>query len=337
VTDFISLKANDYFKNLMGLDDVTEKSILDINPTHSKDFLSEYILPAMDGEQTHFNIYLKNKDKHYSGSIFSLNSEMFAMTLIDITDINNTRKNLEESNARLEKSLDENKLLLREVNHRVKNNLNIIISLIHLESFNLDTDSDEYSISVLKNLENRIRSISRIHEMLYHNEIYSHVDSFEYLRKVCDDLSESYQDISKLETVVNLNIDKNDKLKISDAVPLGIIITEMYSNTTKYAFPETEIIKNPDYLGAVNISLEESEHQNIFTYADNGVGIPVNFDFRKSKSIGLILIESLSKQMGGIVEIFSGYNRDFIEPVPYGFKNELGVGTKYVIKFPKKE
>lgn len=213
----------------------------------------------------------------------------------DITE----RIKMEEN---LAKSLEEKQILLKEVHHRVKNNMAIISSFISLQSMNI---KDEQVLSMLQSTENRVRSMALIHEYLYKSENLKDINVKRYVDELVSMLLGSYQfGADKLTTKIEI---AQINLKLDILIPLGMIINEIISNALKYAFKN---IDSPE----LSVTLAEGKKTElILTIADNGIGLPESSKINESDSIGFVLINSLVDQIHGTLSI----NREF--------------GTKYQI------
>ena len=192
---------------------------------------------------------------------------------------------LAQKNKLIEKTLSEKDVLLREIHHRVKNNLQIISSLLNMQSRFLD---DKKSKSVLAESQNRIKSMSLIHQKLYQEENLTGIETTSYFTELIDSLSLSYG-INKTKVKMKIDIE-NLSLDVDTAIPLGLILNEIISNAFKYGVdPETGVFK---------FSFKKiSDTELLLKVKDNGAGIPEDFNIRKSKSYGMKLIQSLSKKL----------------------------------------
>ncbi len=202
------------------------------------------------------------------------------------------RKQAEEQ---IKASLKEKETLLQEIHHRVKNNLQVISSLLKLQA---NTVKDERITTVLTDSWNRIQAMSTIHEILYQSENLSSIDMNTYLSKLGRMVFQNYT----IGSQVNLNIKvENVLIGVKRASPVGLIVNELVSNSLKYAFPDIDKAE-------ITIGLEKAEQEHIeLTYMDNGIGIPKDFDWYNTKSMGLNLVKILSeKQLGGSIKL----NRD---------------------------
>ena len=202
------------------------------------------------------------------------------------------RKQAEEQ---IKASLREKETLLQEIHHRVKNNLAIISSLLELQS---DAIWDEPARAAFQESQNRVRAMARIHEHLYRSQDLARVDMAEYVEGVVDYLSQSYGVYT-----IALQIDVSDvALDIDTAIPCGLIINELVSNALKHAFP-------PDWQrpesgqNQVRVALRLDDGQCKLTVSDNGAGLPADLNIKGQESLGLRLVNILSRQLKGVLEM----------------------------------
>lgn len=191
----------------------------------------------------------------------------------------------------LKNSLKEKDILLKEIHHRVKNNLQIISSLLNLQSRYL---TDEESVQVFKESQNRIKSMAIIHEILYVHKNFSKIDMAEYINNITVNLLRSYS-IKRSNIKFKINV-HNIWLGIDTAIPCGLIINEIITNSLKHAFPNGK--------GAIGIDMRmmEDDCYNLIIW-DDGIGIPPEIDFKNSQTLGLRLIKMLVDQLHGKVEL----------------------------------
>lgn len=231
-------------------------------------------------------------------------------TLEDITERKNAEDRLRSFNEELEQgiaertatinaSLQEKVVLLREIHHRVKNNLQIVISLLNLQSRQIP---DENVIKILQESQNRIRVMALVHEKLYRSDDISHIILSEYIRNLVTILLDFYVlDRRLLTAKVEM---KDITLNIDTAIPIGLMINELVSNSLKHAFPEGRT-------GEIAISVQKADHTLTIMYKDNGVGIPEGFDWRNAPSLGLRLVISLVEQLSGTIELNRNQGTEF--------------------------
>lgn len=189
-------------------------------------------------------------------------------------------------------SLKEKEALLREIHHRIKNNLQVICSLLHLQSKHIE---DKHALNIFKECRNRIKSMAFIHEGLYRSSSTASINFVEYIQKLITELFRSYgasSDVIKLKVEVD-GVSPN----IDTALAFGMIINELVSNCLKHAFPENT-------KGEIKICLHSND-DGAFTLivGDNGIGFPKDLDFRNTASLGMQLVCTLTDQLAGTIEL----------------------------------
>jgi two-component sensor histidine kinase/PAS domain-containing protein len=230
------------------------------------------------------------------------NSERAIAFTLDITDYM-------QKQAQLEGSLKENETLLTEVHHRVKNNLAVIISFLQLQSFSAPKES----AIILEQSIARIKAIALVHEKLYRSKTLSSLLASEYVEGLVENIKLMYL---RLDVYIILNIDSRE-LNLLNAIPLGLMITEMLTNSFRHAFPTKKEARI-----SIDLKIEEDGAMELI-YQDNGKGFPENFKFRESESIGMSVIFSLSSQMSGReVEIQSSADKGVL--YHFQFKPKAG-------------
>jgi two-component sensor histidine kinase len=191
------------------------------------------------------------------------------------------------------------------MNHRVKNNLTIIQTLLKLQAREVE---GEISKGYFLDTQARVQSISLIHEMLYHATDLSSIKFQEYLNKLVRSIASSYKE-SRIE--IDLNV-PSVNMDLNNMLPLGLIITELVTNSYKYAFPGNRS-------GRILIELSCLDNNDfILTVKDDGIGIPGDFDINRSDSFGMKIVTSLVGQIGGKLEI----NRDGGSAFVISFRDE---------------
>jgi two-component sensor histidine kinase len=210
------------------------------------------------------------------------------MVLSSVVDISE-RKHREES---LKAALKEKDLLLSEIHHRVKNNLQVIQSLLALQA---ERVTDAAATQLLVESQNRIKAMSLIHQMLYESQDFGRVDFGEFVGALAPELMSSY---GAHPARVSLAIDSTTiALPIDVAIPCGLIVNELVSNALKHAFPG-------DRRGEIRIDLtNDSADQAQLSVSDNGIGLPDEVELAKRETLGLQLVTLLAEQMGGGVSI----------------------------------
>jgi two-component sensor histidine kinase/CheY-like chemotaxis protein len=207
------------------------------------------------------------------------------------------RKNTEEE---LKSSISEKEVLIKETHHRVKNNMQIISSLLNLQMGHSDEDD---TIDMLKESQNRIKSMALIHEKLCQSDDLNHIKISDYINTLVTDLFYSF---NLTEEQIDIKMDLEDVyLKIETAIPCGIIVNELVSNSLKYAFPNGK-------KGEIFVSIHSKGEGYELIVSDNGVGLPENFDYENTDSLGLQLVNNLSTQVDGTVEMDNSNGTKFI-------------------------
>jgi PAS domain S-box-containing protein len=212
------------------------------------------------------------------------------------------RKKMEEN---LISSLEEKKILLKEIHHRVKNNMQIISSLLNLQKKYVD---DAEAVNVLKESQNRVKSMSMIHENLYKSKNFTKVNISDYIRKLVLDLFYSYAiEENHIKHVIEV---EDVMLNIETAVPCGLIISELVSNSLKYAFP-TDLGIVDRKKGELRVLLKPINDNYELIVRDTGVGLPKDLDFKNTNSLGLQLVNNLVDQIDGKIEIDNNDGTEF--------------------------
>jgi PAS domain S-box-containing protein len=191
-------------------------------------------------------------------------------------------------------SLSEKEVLLKEIHHRVKNNMQVIVSLLNLQSTKI---KNKRILSRFKESQDRIYSMALVHEMLYGSDNLSSINFREYIRSLVHNLYQSYG-VDSRRILFEMDA-KNIAMGIDDAVPCGLIIQELISNALKYAFPKGRKTK-----GKIQVTFRRSAGKIELSVADNGVGLPAYLDLNKTKSLGLNLVSLLGRdQLSGSIKV----------------------------------
>lgn len=215
----------------------------------------------------------------------------------EITDKKNSERQLKES-------LSEKEVLLKEVHHRVKNNLQVISSILNLQSSYV---KDNNTLNILRESQNRIKSMSFIHESLYQNTNFSSIRFSEYIDNLSRNLVQTYAFGKNIDLETDL---EPVEVSLDQAIPCGLILNELISNALKYAF-----IGRSE--GSVKLSLQQKNKMVTISVVDNGIGMPMNFDVDNADSLGLQLVYTLIDQLEGTINV------------------DTQKGTKYLITFVK--
>lgn len=217
----------------------------------------------------------------------------------------NIMADLDRQRKELDVSLKEKEVLLREVHHRVKNNMQIISSILKLQSRFAD---DERYETVFQDSEHRIRSMALVHERLYQTKDFSEIDFQDYVKSLIKDIFRSFG-VNTAMVKYRVMVEEIH-FNINKAIPCGLIINELVSNSLKYAFPEN---KKGEIIVAIKKASVASEVE--MEISDDGVGLPENLDLEETKTLGLHLVTTLVKQLQGV------------------FTTDREKGTKFRIRF----
>ena len=209
------------------------------------------------------------------------------------------------TNDELRKSLNEKEVLLKEVHHRVKNNLQVISSILNLQTSYVE---DKKTLEILRESQNRVKSMSFIHENLYRTKDFNKIDFTEYIENLTKSMIHSYQ---YAENNISLVLDLDPVFLSMDlSIPCGLIINELLSNSLKYAFPEKT--------GIISISIKKTSFKRIeIIVEDNGIGYSKGLDSDNEGSLGMLLVRTLINQIDGKITLL---------------KHK---GTKYLITFDR--
>ena len=234
-------------------------------------------------------------------SKFELAGEkVLTVRLRDITE----RKRAEEQ---IRNSLAEKEVLLKEIHHRVKNNLQVVSSLLSLQS-------GDPKLEPLRELfiesQNRVKSMALIHEKLYLSADFSNIDFADYIESLARNLFHSY---GANPERISLTIEVDVELDIDHAIPCGLIINELLSNALKHAFPN-------ERHGGILLRFRRRGRAFILDFSDDGIGLPPGINFRETESLGLQLVTTLTSQIGGKIERLpmegTGFEISFEAPQP---------------------
>jgi PAS domain S-box-containing protein len=343
--DYLYLEVNPAFETMMGrnkdqLVGRTAKEILPgINPVWAQ-ILGNVI---QTGKPAQHEEYSENLKRHFEANVFRRNDGEVAVLVTDITSRkiaeNDLKRNNEELKAvneeltatqeelhfnieelslreqellkretELKESLSEKEVLLSEIHHRVKNNLTAFISLLSLEG---SYEDNEEGRALRKDLQNRARSMALIHETLYRTGKFSKVDMGVYLNNLVDQIASSYG--SRKDILIDVKVEKVS-LEIARATTAGLIINELVTNSFKYAFPsvfDCMAVRGENCM--IRVLLSHVDGINVLTVADNGIGFPEKFDPLISKSLGLKLVNFLSRhQLRAEIEVRRDKGTEFI-------------------------
>ncbi len=248
--------------------------------------------------------YLLKPIQEYSLLLHAVENALEKAKLIE--ENQEYQKNLEimvaKKTEKINKALEEKKILLKELNHRVKNNLNVIISLLSLKSNTITLEKN--AIEAFNECSNLVYSMSMVHEELYQSEDLSEINMESYIEKLAIKMIEIYNPIVSID--YKLNID-DININISKAIPCGLILTELITNALKYAFNDSS------KKGLLKIYFSKLENDKFqIRVIDNGPGIPDNIDLQNPESTGLQIINILTSQIEGTLSAKNNNGAEFI-------------------------
>ena len=229
-----------------------------------------------------------NRSNLVKGGLISLIVVALVVVVFVLIAFRRKRKQalmLDQKNRQISDTLHEKELLIREIHHRVENNFQIISNLLDLQVRGIH---DEKAQELAADGQGRVRSMALIHQKLYSNENLS-VNMTEFVEQLVGELRNIRPDIA---VVPHIDIPKDLNLDVDTAIPLGLIINELITNSFKYGFSD-------ERENELNISLEKGTKEHILTVMDNGKGLPSDLDIEKSPSTGLRLVRRLSRQLNG--------------------------------------
>jgi two-component sensor histidine kinase len=248
----------------------------------------------------------ETKQKYFKATLIV--GVLILLIIIAFLIVNNRRTRLREiqvsfknqqiqtQNTQIEQSLKEKEALIKEIHHRVKNNLQIITSMLNLQ---IGKINDEKIEGIFFEAKQRINAIALTHQMLYQKTTISNINLVEYVETLVRQI-EAAMSTTKIEIVTKLE-PTDERLTIDGAVPLGLIINELLTNSYKHAFPQSK-------KGIIIVSLIENKETFTIKVSDNGIGLPENFDQSESKTLGMELVYILVEQLDSklIVESDNG-------------------------------
>ncbi|MCF7792372.1 MAG: sensor histidine kinase [Candidatus Cloacimonetes bacterium] len=225
------------------------------------------------------------------------------------TELQNKNEDLEQLIQEKSAALEQNNLLMREMNHRVKNNLATIQSLLRIQSSEV---KDDTSRMALKESESRLKSITHLHQMLSRKIDLSKISVTKYVQNLVNDVLKSF-DVNTDKIRVEMEVE-DIELDMNVLIPFALILNELLTNSLKYAFPDNE--------GKINIFINSVDDMNCqLTFIDNGIGLPENFNIKETDSLGTQIVSMLVSQIHGDLSFNSKKNK----------------GTEFFIKFPTKK
>jgi PAS domain S-box-containing protein len=267
-------------------------SIYDVYPEHADDVMKSFEI----GENRFLSRGETNGEEWCFDNFIFREKDILLCFSLDIT------KNIQTENL-LKNSLNEKETLIKEIHHRVKNNMQVISSLLNLQASQI---KDKSIKQLFNQSQNRIKSMALAHETLYQSETLSNIDLNRYVNDLIHLLSGSFGN-NFIKFIIEC---ENIVLDLITVIPTGLIINELVSNSLKYAFPE----KKDNCI--IQVSIREIDNKKEIIIQDNGIGFPTKIDFKDTESLGLQLVNSLINQINGDIKLIS-----------------VDEGTKFVISF----
>jgi two-component sensor histidine kinase len=243
----------------------------------------------------------------------SITPEALSLAVEKATEKVGLIRTLREERDRLARMVSEKEVLVKEVHHRVKNNLQVIASLLRLQA---SSSADQTPVEALRESQNRVEAMALIHEQLYESADLREVDLAKHAALLMSNLFQSYgvdpARIAGTAEIAPLPDGRPLVLGVDQAIPAGLILNELVSNALKHAFPEGRG-------GSIRIEGRSCGGRIHLAVADDGVGVPENFETRQAKSLGLQIVNILTRQLKGTFEV------------------ERGNGTAFRVSFPERQ
>lgn len=279
--------------------DVVAPLIDEVNEIVSTGMVKKYV--------THSHLL----DSYFSTSAFSPAHDLYVTLTSDITKQKKAEKYLQNAHDTLEikiqertqellEALEEKELLIKEIHHRVKNNLQLISSLLNLQIPYLN---NENPVELFIESQNRVRSIAMVHDKLYQSKSLDRIDFADYITNIVYNLFQAYN-VDQRRIKLELKLDKLD-LNIETCIPCGLIITELLTNSIKHAFQD-------DLEGKIEMILSCNAKIITLRIRDNGVGIPQDIKLQNPPSFGFKLVNLLVNQVHGNIELRNEKETEFI-------------------------
>jgi PAS domain S-box-containing protein len=294
--------VNDYACASLGYsrEELCAMTVFDIDPTFSRQiFIAHRSELYTSGSRTFETIHRRKDNTTFPVEI-TVNFLEFSgkkLTVSFAKDITERKR----ADERIRASLTEKEILLKEIHHRVKNNLQIISTLLDLQS---DSIRDEHTLNLFRESQDRIRTMALVHEQLYNSRDLAYIDFSGYAERLVSSLYQSYvEDTGRIGMKVEV---RGVELMIDQAIPCGLIINELVSNAIKYAFPGQRS-------GEIIVSgRTDDDGWVVLTVADNGAGLPQGFDWARAETLGLQIVSMLTRQLRGTLDLGEGSGASFM-------------------------
>lgn len=273
--------------------EIIGKNISILAPSDLKKEIPMLIDKIKQGEKIqHYETLRLKKDKTAINVSITI-SPVFDSSgkLVDISIIARDITQEKKAENKIKRALNEKELLLREIHHRVKNNMQIILSLLNLQTQYVVTDE---AVEILQEAQDRVKAMSTIHENLYQSTDLTTINFAEYIHSLVKGIFFSHKiKEGQIESIIEI---EDIMLNIETAVPCGLIISELVSNSLKHAFPNGQ-------KGNIHLSLKSQEGLFHLNIKDDGIGFPEDLDFKNANSLGLQLVNNLIRQIDGNIQM----------------------------------
>lgn len=315
--DVMRLSANDFAKYFQTI--ISDKKLFTSEAEkdpRTKDFAEKYLVPfgstamLVSRIRLHGDIlgFICFESRDPSKKDWSVEEYDFALAVSGYVSIVLETAERKKAETEIKNSLKEKELLLREIHHRVKNNLQVVSSLLYLQSKKV---KDQNTLDAFLESQRRVRTMVLVHEKLYQSKDLGRIDYSEYIKSLTGSVFRSYN-ADPFAIRMNINV-KEVYLNLDSAIHCGLIINELVSNSLKHAFPQST-------KGEINIDFQHDDKGNYtLKVSDNGVGFPETLNFRETESLGLQLVLNLVEQLEGTIEL------------------DKSKGTSFIIKFVQKK
>lgn len=251
------------------------------------------------GRPQQFELPLKNENNETVWWQCFLNPVYLHGKLEELSCLVYDNTERKEIDRKIRDSLKEKEVLLQEVHHRVKNNLQVISSILNLQSSYVN---DPKTLEILRESQQRIKSMSFIHETIYRTADFSRLEFMDYIKTIASNLIQSYR--SAATAVDFIPEMQSVGLNLDQAIPCGLIINELVSNALKYAFKGRK-------KGVLKVILREENDEVILAVKDDGVGLPKDFAYEKNNSLGIQLVYALLEQLDAVMKIDQANGTEF--------------------------
>lgn len=303
ITSFNS-QCKNFFQQILNKEIKQKQNIVDVVETcldEKRARLFRYLIRHVKEGTSHqfeFSIEGENRNEYwleaYMNPILDTVGRIAEISLV-AHDVTVKKK----ASIEIAESLKEKEVLLKEIHHRVKNNLQVISSILNLQGSFVD---DEKTLNILQESRNRVRSMAIIHEYLYKTKDFSSINFGDYIKNLTHNLIASYQIGNNIQLDAEIG---NVTVELDQAIPCGLLVNELITNALKYAWSENE-------KGIIKLVLKEEGNTVIIMLSDNGKGLPAEFDEIKSETLGLQLVSTLVEQLDGNLTVDTSNGTNYL-------------------------